>query len=114
MFCYQEGKKQMYKLGKFLRRRYQGFISDKYYQDDLYTFSSDHDRCLMSAQVCLAGLYPPIEDQIWNDDINWQPIPVHTIPRNLDKVNICHVKIHHRKISVCVTTLSSLFFYCFS
>lgn len=42
----------------------------------------------MSAQVTLAGLFPPEGQQIWNDDIQWQPIPVHAVPSHLDYVLI--------------------------
>lgn len=38
----------------------------------------------MSAEVTLAGLFPPNGNQIWNKNIHWQPIPVHTVPRDLD------------------------------
>ncbi|XP_078519997.1 prostatic acid phosphatase isoform X2 [Lissotriton helveticus] len=38
------------------------------------------DRTLMSAQANLAGMYPPTGEQIWNPEIPWQPIPVHTLP----------------------------------
>lgn len=41
------------------------------------------DRVLMSAEACLAGLFPPHGDQIWKEGFNWQPIPVHT-KRNSD------------------------------
>lgn len=40
----------------------------------------------MSALANLAGLYPPTTNEIWNDHLDWQPIPVHTIPRNSDYI----------------------------
>lgn len=41
----------------------------------------------MSALANLAGLFPPTtEEEIWNNEINWQPIPVHTTPHLLDYV----------------------------
>jgi len=48
--------------------------------------STDVDRTLMSAQSNLAGLYEPFGDDVWNDQIKWQPIPVHTIPEQFDAV----------------------------
>lgn len=38
----------------------------------------------MSAQATLAGLFPPTNEQVWNPDLLWQPIPVHTIPKDID------------------------------
>lgn len=40
----------------------------------------------MSAQACLAGLYPPTDEEKWHDEIMWHPIPIHTIPLNMDHV----------------------------
>jgi hypothetical protein len=43
----------------------------------------------MSAEVDLAGLYPPNPSDPkseWNEDIQWQPIPVHTQPSKIDNV----------------------------
>ena len=40
----------------------------------------------MSAQANLAGLYPPTMSQKWNEDLRWQPIPVHTKPGDSDNV----------------------------
>ena len=48
--------------------------------------SIDDDRCLMSAEAVLAGLYPPSDKQVWSNDIYWQPIPVHNMPQQLEKV----------------------------
>lgn len=44
----------------------------------------DVDRTLMSAQATLAGLFPPSTNQIWNEHLEWLPIPVHTEPIYLD------------------------------
>ncbi|KAK6641683.1 hypothetical protein RUM44_013398 [Polyplax serrata] len=82
------GKQKMYEIGRLFRNRYNDFLSEKYSPNDVYVFSSDSDRCLMSAQLFLAGLFPPVGEQIWNRHIAWQPIPVHTIPRHLDKLII--------------------------
>lgn len=38
----------------------------------------------MSTQSVLAGLYPPIGSKVWNKNLLWQPIPVHTMPVSMD------------------------------
>lgn len=49
--------------------------------------SSDYDRTLMSASCFLAGFYPPTESEQWNNEgLQWQPIPVHSIPLQHDNV----------------------------
>jgi hypothetical protein len=82
----QKGMLQMFKLGEFLRTRYNGYLSELYYPKEFLMKSSANDRCLMSAQTALAGLYPPKGMQVWNPDLKWQPIPVHSTPRHLDQV----------------------------
>lgn len=67
----------MYNVGKWLRKRYNGFLPEFYSENDIAIWSTDSDRTLMSASLCLAGLYPPKEHQIWDESLPWQPIPVH-------------------------------------
>lgn len=38
----------------------------------------------MSAQCNVAGVFPPENHQSWNDEIFWQPIPIHTTPLSDD------------------------------
>ncbi|OWF40461.1 lysosomal acid phosphatase-like isoform X2 [Mizuhopecten yessoensis] len=78
------GMNQHYRLGQWLRDRYNGFLSSDYIHTEIVVTSSDEDRCLMSAASNLAGLYPPTGDQVWNSNITWQPIPIHTKPKYED------------------------------
>ena len=55
----------------------------------IYIRSTDVDRTLMSAQSVMAGLYsPPQGDQLWNHDIPWTPVPIHSEPQSQDYVSI--------------------------
>ncbi|XP_071746219.1 prostatic acid phosphatase [Lepeophtheirus salmonis] len=74
------GMKMQYELGQYLRKRYDGFLNATYSKEDIFIRSTDFDRTLMSALSNLAGLYPPEGSQIWNPNLLWQPIPVHTVP----------------------------------
>ncbi|KAG9466690.1 hypothetical protein GDO78_016267 [Eleutherodactylus coqui] len=76
----QIGMKQHWDLGQALRARYKGFLNESYNVHEIYVRSTDVDRTLMSAEANLAGLYPPEDSQIFNPNISWQPIPVHTVP----------------------------------
>nr|XP_022906218.1 prostatic acid phosphatase-like isoform X1 [Onthophagus taurus] len=76
-----EGKMQHYKLGQYFRKRYSDFLPKKYSEKQIYVRSTDVDRALMSAASHLAGLFPPEGDQVWDKDIPWQPIPIHTEPQ---------------------------------
>lgn len=77
----------MYDLGESIRAQYSGFIPEYYLAEDTYVFSSYADRCHMSAQLLTAGLYPPVGDQIWNPELLWQPIPIHSVARSDDNVS---------------------------
>ena len=96
----QIGMKQGYEYGKYLRKRYSKVLSQRYDRKRVFVRSTDYDRTLMTAQSVLAGLYKPVRDQIWKDDLLWQPIPVST--KNYEKV-CCNKKIDifvHRLIDI--------------
>lgn len=78
------GKREAFALGQWYREKYRSFIPEKYNSNFLRVLSSDKDRCLMSAACSLAGLYPPKKEQIWNENLQWQPIPIHTRPVSID------------------------------
>lgn len=42
------------------------------------------DRAINSALLLLAALFPPHNEQIWNEDLLWQPIPGFVIPISVD------------------------------
>ncbi|KAJ8923804.1 hypothetical protein NQ315_010386, partial [Exocentrus adspersus] len=80
------GKLQMYNLGEKLRTHYKDFLPTLYWPEEVNVTSSYADRCLMSAELLTAGLFPPKEPQIWNENLLWQPIPVHYLPRSQDNM----------------------------
>uniref|UniRef100_A0A098LZ60 Lysosomal acid phosphatase n=1 Tax=Hypsiglena sp. JMG-2014 TaxID=1550645 RepID=A0A098LZ60_9SAUR len=82
----QEGMQQQWNLGQALRRRYNGFLNASYNRQEIFVRSTDFDRTLMSAEANLAGLYPPKGQQVFNPNITWQPIPVHTVPDHMEKL----------------------------
>lgn len=84
----QTGKQQLFELGAYLRRRYNKLlpIDGSYDPDNIYVQSTDKDRSLASASYCLAGMFPPKKQQIWNRSLMWQAIPIHTIPVEFDHI----------------------------
>jgi lysosomal acid phosphatase len=78
---------QQFELGRYLRQRYGGFLSDAYSPYEILVQSSNVDRAIMSADSNLAGLYPPSDSRSkWNENLKWQPIPVHNRPEAIDNV----------------------------
>lgn len=73
-------------MGKYFYRRYNKLLGNKYSPKDVYIQSTDVDRTLMSAQANLAGLFFPGDEEKWNQNILWQPIPVHTQPNTWDHI----------------------------
>ncbi|XP_038573290.1 lysosomal acid phosphatase-like [Micropterus salmoides] len=82
----QEGMRQHFELGQYLRKRYKGFLNDTYKRQEISVRSTDVDRTLMSAEANLAGLYPPTGQQVFDPNLKWQPIPVHTVPQSEERL----------------------------
>ena len=75
---------QEYEIGKMLRENYNNFLPEIYNPRDVYAVSSYYSRTKASLALVLAALYTPKGEQIWNPNLNWMPIPTHSIPRELD------------------------------
>jgi lysosomal acid phosphatase len=82
----KEGLAQEYGLGRFLRNRYDGFLSKEYSPFQIYVRSSDYNRTLTSAQANMAALFSPGMDEVFEKNLTWRPIPVHTLPKHEDKL----------------------------
>ncbi|KAJ8340520.1 hypothetical protein SKAU_G00351530 [Synaphobranchus kaupii] len=96
----QIGMRQHFELGQALKRRYQGFLNETYDRHQIGVRSTDFDRTLMSAEANLAGMYPPNGSQVFNPDLKWQPIPVHTVPQDEDRLLLFPVPNCPRFISL--------------
>ncbi|XP_046670618.1 lysosomal acid phosphatase-like [Homalodisca vitripennis] len=90
----QRGRIQMYKLGENVRSMYNGFLDSTYRSVDFKALSSPSGRTIQSAELFLAGLFPPHGFQVWNQDLLWQPIPV--FPSFLDHYKMVFIKGHSK------------------
>uniref|UniRef100_A0A914WZ45 Lysosomal acid phosphatase n=1 Tax=Plectus sambesii TaxID=2011161 RepID=A0A914WZ45_9BILA len=79
-----KGVREQYELGKYLRQRYDGFLSKAYHASQIYVRSSSFNRAIMSASANMAGLFEPEGDQLWNKQIRWQPVPIQVVPKEND------------------------------
>ncbi|KAL1123351.1 hypothetical protein AAG570_002436, partial [Ranatra chinensis] len=70
-----EGKMQQYEQGQFLKKRYGHFVGGQYRPELIEAWTTDVDRTKMSMQLMMAGLLPPSGEDVWNKDLNWQPVP---------------------------------------
>ncbi|KAB0396557.1 hypothetical protein E2I00_005835, partial [Balaenoptera physalus] len=66
-----EGVRQQLELGRFLRSRYEDFLSPEYRWEEVYIRSTDFDRTLESAQANLVGLFP--EAAPGRSEATWRP-----------------------------------------
>ncbi|CAF1495423.1 unnamed protein product [Rotaria sordida] len=92
------GKFQHILLGQYFRERYSTLLNSTYVASEIFVRSSDYDRTLMSAYLTLLGLYPSskinisiehlITTNTWPENLPWQPIPVHTVPKSIDHVGL--------------------------
>ncbi|CAG9762419.1 unnamed protein product [Ceutorhynchus assimilis] len=80
------GKLREYSIGTSLRFRYKSFLNDLFLPSEVEAISTDYNRTKASLELALAGLFPTKNEQIWNPDILWQPVPYNYLPRSEDKV----------------------------
>ncbi|KAI6238081.1 Testicular acid phosphatase-like protein [Aphelenchoides fujianensis] len=74
-----EGMRQVEKLGEFFRDRYaDSFVDEHFNVSQVYIRSSDSDRALVSAQAFMHGFFPPDKKERFDDDLKWQPLPIHS------------------------------------
>ncbi|XP_065845111.1 lysosomal acid phosphatase-like, partial [Oscarella lobularis] len=49
-------------------------------RNEIHVRSTDVDRTLMSAECQMAALYKPTGRQVFLENLDWQPVPIHTVP----------------------------------
>ncbi|CAG9766713.1 unnamed protein product [Ceutorhynchus assimilis] len=81
------GKRKEYNIGKELRSRYYEFLrDDKFTLDTVDARCTDYNRTKMSLQLVLASLFPPRGNYVWENRLDWQPVPFNYWPVKEDHV----------------------------
>lgn len=79
-----EGRKNQYDQGLFLRERYDKFLGPTYSPDLFHLQCTAVDRTKMSAMLEAAALWKPTEKQSFKPDLAWQPVTLYYQPRSED------------------------------
>ncbi|GBP59748.1 Venom acid phosphatase Acph-1 [Eumeta japonica] len=82
----EAGKMRGYRVGEFLRQRYDGFLSRLYLPGEISVRCTGYDRTKMTALTALAALYAPPPAQKWNPTLDWQPVPYDVLPNTEDNL----------------------------
>uniref|UniRef100_A0A1I7WUM9 Lysosomal acid phosphatase n=1 Tax=Heterorhabditis bacteriophora TaxID=37862 RepID=A0A1I7WUM9_HETBA len=89
-----KGIAQQYRLGQWLRRRYGAWLGDHLDRNEVYIAKAYINSSMLYFSkflkfnfqyFCYSGLFPPAQDELWDSKLSWQPVPVHSLPRELDK-----------------------------
>lgn len=76
----------MYELGQYTRKIYQEFLPPIYPSRNVRLYSTESERCITSAQLYAAGLYPPTKEEVWNEELKWNPIPVCVVEQHILRI----------------------------
>lgn len=79
-----EGRRNQYNQGLFLRKRYDSFLGSMYSPDIFYLQSTAVDRTKMSGMLEAAALWKPNEKQSFKTDLPWQPVTLFYQERSED------------------------------
>ncbi|XP_043506375.1 prostatic acid phosphatase-like isoform X2 [Frieseomelitta varia] len=79
-----EGRRNQYNQGLFLRERYNNFLGSIYSPNIFYLQSTALDRTKMSAMLEAAALWKPTEKQSFKRDLAWQPVTLFYQPYSED------------------------------
>lgn len=86
-------------MGRFTRERYKHFLPREQPLKNFRVYTTDKERCIMSAQLYTAGLYPPTEDEIWNENLPWAPVPTYMAEEYLFRSDISNISpVYAREI----------------
>ncbi|XP_011701348.1 PREDICTED: venom acid phosphatase Acph-1-like, partial [Wasmannia auropunctata] len=69
-----EGRRNQYDQGLFLRKRYDSFLGPTYHPDIFYLQTTSVDRTKMSGLLEAAALWKPNKKQTFKSDLPWQPV----------------------------------------
>uniref|UniRef100_A0A915PPW3 Uncharacterized protein n=1 Tax=Setaria digitata TaxID=48799 RepID=A0A915PPW3_9BILA len=110
----QFGKREGFGFGKELREFVGPLVGNNYMRHEVAFYTSSANRCQMTLQVVMAGLYPPDAFAEWNHALEWSPVPytiddpmlqIHLVPncstvqRGLYEARKCFViKLLHLEI----------------